>query len=43
MIYLAFVGALLLASGVFVLGIGLIRKPMNQQVGREETRKPYVS
>ena len=27
MIYLAFVGALLLASGVFVLGIGLIRKP----------------
>ena len=43
MIYLAFLGALLLASGVFVLGIGLIRKPMNQQVGRGATRKPYVS
>ena len=27
MIYLAFVGAVVLASGVFVLGIGLIRKP----------------
>ena len=27
MIYLAFVGAVLLASGVLVLGIGLIRKP----------------
>src|SRR5215217_3500656 len=27
MIYLAFLGALLLAAGVFVLGIGLIRKP----------------
>jgi hypothetical protein len=27
MIYLAFVGAVVLASGVFVLGVGLIRKP----------------
>ena len=29
MIYLAFVGAVLLASGVLVLGIGLIRRPGN--------------
>ena len=31
MIYLAFVGAVSLASGVLVLGIGLIRKPENQK------------
>ena len=31
MIYLAFVGAVSLASGVLVLGIGLIRRPRNQQ------------
>jgi hypothetical protein len=31
MIYLAFVGAVLLASGVLVLGIGLIRRPGNQR------------
>ncbi|HEX5848948.1 MAG TPA: hypothetical protein VFY59_07095, partial [Rubrobacter sp.] len=43
MIYLAYVGALLLASGVFVLGIGLIRKPRDRQVGRGETRKPRIS
>ena len=30
MIYLAFVGALLLAFGVLVLGIGLIRRPGNR-------------
>jgi uncharacterized membrane protein len=30
MIYLAFVGAVSLALGVLVLGIGLIRKPTNQ-------------
>jgi uncharacterized membrane protein len=30
MIYLAFVGAVLLAFGVLVLGIGLIRKPGNR-------------
>ena len=35
MIYLAFVGAASLASGVLVLGIGLIRRPGNQ---REEVR-----
>jgi len=35
MIYLAFVGAVSLASGVLVLGIGLIRKPGNQ---KEEVR-----
>jgi uncharacterized membrane protein len=35
MIYLAFVGAASLASGVLVLGIGLIRRPVNQ---REEVR-----
>ena len=34
MIYLAFVGAVFLASGVLVLGIGLIRRPGN----REEVR-----
>jgi hypothetical protein len=32
MIYLAFVGAMLLASGVFVLGVGLIRKPGTQKM-----------
>ena len=31
MIYLAFVGAVSLASGVLVLGIGLIRKPENRK------------
>jgi hypothetical protein len=31
MIYLAFVGAISLASGVLVLGIGLIRRPRNRQ------------
>jgi len=35
MIYLAFVGAVFLASGVLVLGIGLIRRPGNQ---KEEVR-----
>jgi hypothetical protein len=30
MIYLAYVGALSLAFGVLVLGIGLIRRPRNQ-------------
>jgi hypothetical protein len=35
MIYLAFVGAVLLAFGVLVLGIGLIRRPGN---GTEEAR-----
>jgi hypothetical protein len=35
MIYLAFVGAASLASGVLVLGIGLIRRPVNQ---KEEVR-----
>jgi hypothetical protein len=30
MIYLAFVGAVSMASGVLVLGIGLIRRPRNQ-------------
>jgi hypothetical protein len=30
MIYLAFVGAVLLAFGVLVLGIGLIRRPGNR-------------
>ena len=35
MIYLAFVGAASLASGVLVLGIGLIRRPGNQ---KEEVR-----
>jgi len=35
MIYLAFVGAVSLASGVLVLGIGLIRRPGNQ---KEEVR-----
>jgi hypothetical protein len=35
MIYLAFVGAISLASGVLVLGIGLIRRPGNQ---KEEVR-----
>ena len=35
MIYLAFVGAASLASGVLVLGIGLIRKPGNR---KEEVR-----
>ena len=36
MIYLAFVGAVSLASGVLVLGIGLIRRPGNQ---KEEVRE----
>ena len=31
MIYLAFVGAVFLASGVLVLGIGLIRRPGNRK------------
>jgi hypothetical protein len=31
MIYLAFVGAVSLASGVLVLGIGLVRRPGNQK------------
>jgi hypothetical protein len=35
MIYLAFVGAVFLASGVLVLGIGLIRRPGNR---KEEVR-----
>jgi hypothetical protein len=35
MIYLAFVGAASLSSGVLVLGIGLIRRPVNQ---KEEVR-----
>jgi uncharacterized membrane protein len=35
MIYLAFVGAVSLASGVLVLGIGLIRRPGNR---KEEVR-----
>jgi uncharacterized membrane protein len=35
MIYLSFVGAFSLASGVLVLGIGLIRRPGNQ---KEEVR-----
>ena len=35
MIYLAFVGAVYLASGVLVLGIGLIRRPGNR---KEEVR-----
>ncbi len=35
MIYLAYVGAVSLASGVLVLGIGLIRRPKNQE---EEVR-----
>jgi uncharacterized membrane protein len=35
MIYLAFVGAVSLASGVLVLGIGLIRRPRNR---KEEVR-----
>ena len=30
MIYLAFVGAVSLASGVLVLGIGLVRRPENR-------------
>jgi uncharacterized membrane protein len=35
LIYLAFVGAVFLASGVLVLGIGLIRRPGNR---KEEVR-----
>ena len=31
MIYLAFVGAVLLASGVLMLGIGLVRRPGHQK------------
>jgi hypothetical protein len=30
MIYLAFAGAVSMASGVLILGIGLIRRPRNQ-------------
>jgi hypothetical protein len=36
MIYLAFVGAVSLASGVLILGIGLIRKPEDEKM--EEVR-----
>jgi hypothetical protein len=44
MIYLAFVGAVLLASGVLVLGIGLIRKPGNQKTEiRRKSPGSYVS
>jgi len=35
MIYLAFVGAVSLALGVLILGIGLIRRPENR---KEEVR-----
>jgi hypothetical protein len=44
MIYLAFVGAVVLASGVLVLGVGLIRKPGNQKPElRRKSQGSYVS
>ncbi|MGE3269384.1 MAG: hypothetical protein AB7P40_11595 [Chloroflexota bacterium] len=43
LIYLAFVGAIILAAGLLILGIGLLRSPTGDRPGTVATSKPEVS